>query len=205
MISLTQSDRWCKISKNKKTSVNSSNGLHPSIYFTVELFNNDSIPFIGMLITKNGNKLETQVYRKPTNMDLLLHFQNHTDLRYKKCLIKTMVHRAKELSSTHQAFVDECRRLKSMFNHLGYPSSLMNGIIDKCDYLSTLDAKTKSDETLRVSIPFKEQVSANTVKRQMRDLSSKIGIDVQPIYTSEKLEQDLKLKEIKPRRDRKSA
>ena len=33
----------------------------------------------------------------------------------------------------------------------------------------------------------------------MRDLSSKIGIDEQPNYSSEKLEQDLKLKEIKPR------
>ena len=83
--------------------------------------------------------------------------------------------------------------------HLGYPSSLVNGTIDKCDYRSTLDAKTKPDETLRVSIPFKDQVSANMVKRQMRDLSSKIGIDVQPIYTSKKLEQDLKLKEIEPR------
>ena len=104
-------------------------------------------------ITKNGNKLETQVYRKPTNTGLLLHFQSHTDLRYKKCLIKTMAHRAKELSSTHQAFVDECRHL---FHHLGYPCSLVNFIIDKCDYSSTLDAKTKSDETLRVSIPFKD-------------------------------------------------
>ena len=75
----------------------------------------------------------------------------------------------------------------------------MNGIIDKCDYSSIPDAETKSDETFRVSIPFKDQVSANTVKRQKRDLSSKIGIDVQPIYTSKKLEQDLKLKEIKPR------
>jgi len=51
-----------------------------------------------------------------------------------------------------------------MFNHLGYPCSLVNGIIDKCDYPSTLDAKTKSDETLKLSIPFKE-VSANTVKK----------------------------------------
>ena len=65
----------------------------------------------------------------------------------------------------------------------------MNGIIDKCGYSSTLDAKTKSDETLRVSFPCKDQVSANSVKKQMRDLSSKIGIDVQPIYTSKKLEQ----------------
>ena len=95
-----------------------------------------------------------------------------------------MVHRAKELSSTHR---------------LGYPSSLVNCIIDKCDYSSTPDTKTKSDETLRVSIPFKDQVSVNIAKRQMRDLSSKIGIDVQPVYTSKKLEQDLKLKEIKPR------
>ena len=117
------------------------NGLHCIIHFTMELSNHHSIPFIGTLITKNGNKLETQVYRKPTNMGLLLHFQSHTDLRYKKCLIKTMVHRAKELSSTHQAFVDEYRHLKSMFHHLGYPSSLVNCIIDKCDYSSTLDAK----------------------------------------------------------------
>ena len=174
------------------------NGLHPSIHFT-ELSNHDSIPFIGTLMTKNGNKLETQVYCKPTNTGLLLHFQSHTDLRYKKCLIKTMARRSKELSSTHQAFVDECRHLKSTFHHLGYPSSLVNCIINKCDYSSTLDAETKCDETLRVSIPFKDQVSANMVKRQMRDLSSKIGIDVQPIYTSKKLEQDLKLKEIKPR------
>ena len=39
----------------------------------------------------------------------------------------------------------------------------------------------------------KDQVSVNIAKRQLRDLSSKIGIDVQPVYTSKKLEQDLKL------------
>lgn len=72
--------------------LNVLNGLHPSIHFTMELSNNDSIPFIGTLITKDGNKLETQVYRKPMDTGLLLHFQSHTDLRYKKCLIKTMVH-----------------------------------------------------------------------------------------------------------------
>ena len=76
-------------------------------------------------------------------------------------VVVVVVHRAKKLSSTHQAFVDECRRLKSMFYHLGYLNSLVNCIIDKCDYSSTPDAKTKSDETLRVSIPFKDQVSGN--------------------------------------------
>ena len=94
--------------------LNVLNELHPSIHFTMELSNHDSIPFIGTLIVKNSNKLETQVYCKSTNMGLLLDFQSHTDLRYKKCLIKTMVHRAKKLSCMHQAFVDECRHLKSV-------------------------------------------------------------------------------------------
>ena len=36
------------------------NGHHPSIHFTMDLSINDSIsPFIGTLMTKNGNKLET--------------------------------------------------------------------------------------------------------------------------------------------------
>ena len=51
------------------------NGLHPSIHFTMELSNNDSIPFIGTLITKNSNKLETQVSRKPTKSLLIRIFK----------------------------------------------------------------------------------------------------------------------------------
>ena len=51
------------------------NGLHPSLTFTMELPVDNKIPFIGIEIVKNGTKLETQVYRKPTNTGLLLHFQ----------------------------------------------------------------------------------------------------------------------------------
>ena len=97
------------------------------------------------------------------------------------------------MSSTDQAFVDECRHLKSMFNHLGYPGSLMNGIIDKCDYLSTLCVKTKSDETESV---FRSQRTRSKGKCAISVQKSAL---MKPIYTSKKLEQDLKLKEIKPR------
>ena len=43
------------------------NGLHPGLTFTMELPVDSKIPFIGIEIVKNGTKLETQVYRKPTN------------------------------------------------------------------------------------------------------------------------------------------
>ena len=58
------------------------NGLHPSLSFTMELPIDDTIPFIGIDIVKNGTEIETQVYRKPTNTGLLLHFHSRTDKRY---------------------------------------------------------------------------------------------------------------------------
>ena len=49
-----------------------------------------------------------------------------------------------------------------------------------------------------MSLPFKDQTSPNAVQRQMRDLSHKIGITLQPVFVSRKLERDLKPREIKP-------
>jgi len=57
--------------------------------FTMELHISDKIPLIGIEIVKSGTKLETQVYRKPPNTGLLLHFHGHTDKRYKDCILKT--------------------------------------------------------------------------------------------------------------------
>ncbi|KAL9977464.1 hypothetical protein ACROYT_G014870 [Oculina patagonica] len=56
----------------------------------MELASDNKLPFVGMEILKKGHQLETSVYRKPTNTDLLLHHQSHVDKRYKKPIIKTM-------------------------------------------------------------------------------------------------------------------
>ena len=57
--------------------------------------------------------------------------------------------------------------------------------------------KTDDGNTIRTVLPFKDQIAANAVRKQLRDLSVKIGVTLQPIFVSKKLEQDLKPKEIK--------
>ena len=47
------------------------NGLHPSLKFAMELPADNMIPFIRIEMIKNGTELETRVYRKPTNTNLL--------------------------------------------------------------------------------------------------------------------------------------
>ena len=135
------------------------------------------------------------------NTGLLLHFQSHTDKRYKDCLLKTMIHRAYALSSTTEAFDQERARLRSIFTRLDYPLAMINSIITKTIQSLSFGTREKNKEdssVVRVILPFKDQTSANAVRRQMRDLSHKIGTTLQPVFTSRKLEQDLKPSEIKP-------
>ena len=46
---------------------------HPAIQFTMKTAVNNSLPFVGMVITKINNHLNTSVCRKKTNKALLLH------------------------------------------------------------------------------------------------------------------------------------
>ena len=71
-----------------------------------------------MNIIKNGTKLETSVYKKPTYTGLLLHFPSHVDQRYKKGLLN-------RLSSNWKHFMNECEALKLTFSNLLYPSQLI--------------------------------------------------------------------------------
>ena len=103
---------------------------------------------------------------------------------------------AHALSSTTEAFNEECAKLRSIFSRLDYPIGLVNSI--NMFILSKPEKKIDDGNTIRIVLPFKDQIAANAVRRQLRDLNRKICVTLQPIFVSKKLEQDLKPKEIKP-------
>ena len=59
------------------------------------------------------------------------------------------------------------------------------------------EKKTDDGNTIRIVLPFKDQIASKTVRTQLRDLSNKIAVTLQPIFVSKKLEQDHKPKENK--------
>ena len=111
-----------------------------------------------------------------------------------------MLYRAYALSSTTETFNEECAKLRSIFSRLDYQIGLINSTIDMFIQNIATKPEKKIDDgnTIRLVLPFKNQIAANAVRRQLRDLSGKIGVILQPIFVSKKLEQDLKPKEIKP-------
>ena len=65
---------------------------------------------------------------------------------------------------------------------------------------SSANKAVRNDDsnTVRISLPFKDQVAAYAVRKQLHNLKHKIGPTLQPVFVSKKLGQDLKPKEIKP-------
>ena len=180
------------------------NSCHPSINFTMELASEGKLPFIGMEVLKRGCRLETGVYRKPTNTGLLLHHQSHVDERYKKSLLKTMLNRAFHLSSTPGSFKSECDHLKVMFTNLKYPERLIESTIShfvasvRSENPEVQTQSTNENAVHRVVLPFKDQKSADAVRKQLSDLSNKIDHTLQPVFKSRKICEDLGMCEPKP-------
>ena len=45
---------------------------------------------------------------------------------------------------------------------------------------------------------FKDQISADIVKEQLKDLNLRVNPTIQPVFASRKIEQELNVKEAKP-------
>ena len=54
--------------------------------------------------------------------------------------------------------------------------------------------KQHTDDIIRIVIPYKDQDAAVSVKRQLRDLRSKVRKTIHPVFTNRKLKQDLNLR-----------
>ena len=54
------------------------------------------------------------------------------------------------------------------------------------------------EQPVWILLPFKDQKSADVLRKQLNNLSNRIGTPLQPIYTSRKLGDALSVKEQKP-------
>ena len=97
------------------------NSQHNNIKFTMEL-SSDTIPFLNAKIRLNEAGIDTWVYRKPTNTNLILHFNSLCPTKWKSGLILCFLNRAKRICSSDFFFDEEVSKLKKMFLNNGYPS-----------------------------------------------------------------------------------
>ena len=68
------------------------NCQHPNINFTAEIEAENSLPFLDVLVTREGNNLMTSLYRKKTFTGLYTDFASLAPDKYKNDLISILIY-----------------------------------------------------------------------------------------------------------------
>jgi hypothetical protein len=154
------------------------NDYHPRLKFTYETEINGSINFLDTTIIREGNKLITNWYRKPTFSGRYInYFSNHPD-RYKFNIITNLVDRAILLSNPcfHKS---NLRTIKEILVNNGFPFEVINKYINKrINELNNrpITSDSNSIDTTNtqknfVSIPYVKGLSENICRTlRKRDL-----------------------------------
>ena len=80
------------------------NTRHPNIKFTMELEENQEIPFLDVRIKRNLNNFTTTVHRKTTFTGLYTKWDSFTPRKYKINLICTLTYRCLRICSSSSLF-----------------------------------------------------------------------------------------------------
>uniref|UniRef100_A0A1B6D9B7 Reverse transcriptase domain-containing protein n=1 Tax=Clastoptera arizonana TaxID=38151 RepID=A0A1B6D9B7_9HEMI len=70
------------------------NFVHPSIQYTMEVENNNTLPFLDVLVIRKNGSLGHTVYRKPTHTDRYLNADSHHHPAQKQAVLSTLANRA---------------------------------------------------------------------------------------------------------------
>ena len=111
-----------------------------------------------------------------------------------------MLDLANRLSLSPELFIQECRDPKNIFLKLKYAEKLIVSTFNRLHTSQNQDQNCIApiDSPVRITLPFKDQKSANVVHRELRNLGRKIGHVLQPVFTSRKIPEHFRVTETKP-------
>ena len=186
------------------------NSFHPSIQFTYETANNNSISFLDIELLRVGENIETRVFRKSTNTDLYIYWQSFAPLQWKHSTLKTLVYCGYIVCSDEKHLYSELKYLQKVFHqNNGYPQWFINRVFDKVqdDFTRQKTVKPLPDTAVlndvrkqRLLLPSAGQNGCTLVKslktNLKKTLPSNVKLDI--VYTGNKLSCKFNLKDKTP-------
>ncbi|XP_023028461.2 uncharacterized protein [Leptinotarsa decemlineata] len=92
---------WPHGSEDLHAFLNHINSSHLDLKFAMEFENNNSFPFLDVLITKPNNSFSYTVYRKPTHTNCYLNGKSHHYPAQLNSVLNSLIHRFIRLSDNH--------------------------------------------------------------------------------------------------------
>jgi hypothetical protein len=134
-----------------KTNKNLIQNLMSNIYKHLELKvteeENNNINYLDLTIHGHHNKLSTEIYRKPTQTDISIHFTSNHPFEQKFAALISYINRMITLYITEQAKHQEWNTIPTIAKNNGFPSyiihNLRNKLITKTQHTFTIQTHQK--------------------------------------------------------------
>jgi hypothetical protein len=124
-----------------------------SIKFTMEIEDNNNIPFLDILISKkNDGSLSHQVYRKKTHTDRYLHVESHHHPAQKLGVINTLVTCAIRVSDNDHV-EQELNHLVDVFKNNGYKEHQFKKVVLRARSRNQILSEPW-DEIKKIMLPY---------------------------------------------------
>lgn len=173
VIKKSDEEKWMKI----------LNEQSPTIKFTMEREQNGKLPFLDVLVTRINNKLDFNVYRKPTNTDRYITRDSYCRKSTKLAAFNSMVYRLCRLPLSVINYMEELKNIKRIANINGYTDEEIETLVEKHSRKmkklesSTLFSQNKKEEITRASFTFN-----HTITNYLKPIFKQQGIEM--VFTS---------------------
>ncbi|KAJ8916401.1 hypothetical protein NQ315_014611, partial [Exocentrus adspersus] len=158
---------WPHGQDNLTDFLNFLNNIEPTIKFTLELEENNKLPFLDVMISKNteiNSNFQTNVYRKKTNTNRYLNFNSNHHLSIKKGVIKSLYDRAKLVSSNVNFFNQEKDHIKNILKENAYPINLVDKAFLQIENPSHNNNQQRQNPVANMTIPYIPGISEKLKK-----------------------------------------
>ena len=200
-------DVFCVFRKSAdyKVFFDKLNSLHTNLKFTCE-FGGNSMPFLDTRVKLGPAEVDSTVFRKATNTNVVLHYDAVAPNTWKRGLVKCLLHRAKVVCSNEHNLNEEVAKLREIFSTNGYPTKFFDRIKQQVIGEKTNKAPTSKDEgakekelkdkqnLLFLKIPYVGKIST-VFGRKIKSLLQPKDTTIKIVYETTKVQNSFQLKD----------
>ena len=177
------------------------NSLHPNITFTVEVGSN-KLPFLDVEVELLNGKINTWVYRKDTNTNVIMNYHDVTPKSWKAGLLFCFLNRAFNICSSTYFFQNEVKILKAIFLQNSYTEMFFSQVFEKFmankEKILTEEDEEAEKKKLVIKLPFFGRCSTIFGKNFRTLVENTFDMRVDVAFTSLKLQSFFRLKSRTP-------
>lgn len=153
-------------SEDLQNFTNQLNSIYPTIKFTSETEINNTLPFLDVLVIKNSNKIEFDIYRKPTHVDRYIVNESNHPPSQKRAAFNSMIYRLLNTPLTEDRFKNELNYIKKVAEFNGFSTNLIDNIFRK--------AKKKHEKKLKTTLQPQHEDKKRWISTTYSAISTKI-------------------------------